>query len=485
MSLLHQIIDGHTESELAIITSGNNVSYGKLREHTNAAAAWLLEQGVRQGDQVVVSLVNPTNQIYFTLGLLKIGAIQSYIDPRSTATSLTNTIKKLKAGTILSDEFRPEYQGLNFLLPPSDEQLKASVPPSDLFHAVSPEDLAMLSVGSGTTGEPKLLPIKHYHLVARCRNFHENTLPGERTLILQRHTSMTYLTRAMNCLFWGGCLVEVPKMRMGASDYFELLCDAIDNLNVDHLHCTVPHAKSIVKSIADSTNVVRFPHLKSMVVGASPVGKNLRELIKKKVTQNLQINYGTNESGPILRTSTDLLKIHPESLGMPGALTQVAVVGPKGEFLGPNQNGMLVVRGPCVIEGYECDPDRTRETFINGWFLTGDIGYQTTHGDFHFLSRVDDMMIVSGFNVSPDEIEPVLEAIPGVREAAVTAFYSDVDQDLILAFIVPDEQLSEAYIIEVARHTLSWKTPHKVFFVDALPRNASGKLLRRDLLKAL
>ena len=146
---------------------------------------------------------------------------------------------------------------------------------------------------------------------------------------------------------------------------------------------------------------------------------------------------------------------------------------------------MIVTRGPCVIDRYEGDDKATAKAFKGGWFHTGDMGYVTEDGAVHLLGRADDMMIIAGVNVYPAEIERTIEQLPAVNEVAVTAVYSDLGHDRIVAFVVARAPCTSREIIDTCRRALGWKAPGKVFFVNSLPRNFAGKVLRRELVKLL
>jgi long-chain acyl-CoA synthetase len=289
----------------------------------------------------------------------------------------------------------------------------------------------------------------------------------------------------MQSLYYGGCLIEVTSMRNGTPKYFELLCNSIDEYRVDHLHCTAFHAKSIVSKTKPSSGKTRFPELKTFLVGASHVSRTLRELVIERVTPNLCINYGTNEAGNISRASPNFLKDHFDSVGNASPNAEIAIWGTQGERLEIGQEGIIVVRGQSVIDRYEGDKLANRAAFRDGWFSTGDMGYMSEDGALYILGRYDDMMIIDGTNVYPEEIERVIDSMEEVKESAVIGVYSDLGLDMIGAFVVLTRQCTESHIIAACRRELGWKSPHQVFFVDSLPRNFAGKILRKELAKRL
>jgi len=487
MELVHQAIAQRPPEDPAIILDEVVISYGGLNASASGAAEWLGGIGVDVGDVVAVSVSDAVLQICLTLGLMQLGASQATLDPWLQPTSFRDLLNRLGVKHLVSDAQQPRVARVIAHAAPSLGSIKQRPRPVEPSRAISADDKVLLSHGSGTTGTPKIMGLRHRELLARCENTSAAFTPnrGERTLILQRHTSSTYVTRALQCLFQGGCLIELSQMRKGVPNYWDLICEAIDRDEVDHVHCTALHAKGFAEITGVRTKGVRFPRLKSFLVGASPVSKLLRERITERLTPNLCINFGTNEAGSITRATPDLLKRHPGSVGTAAPLTEIAVLGAQGQALEPGQEGMIAVRGPCVIERYEGDEQATAMAFKDGWFHTGDMGYVTEDGAVHLLGRADDMMIISGANVYPAEIEQVIEQLPQVKETAVTAFYSDLGKDWIVAFVVQRAPCTATEIINICQRALGWKAPEKVFFVASLPRNSAGKVLRRELAKLI
>jgi acyl-CoA synthetase (AMP-forming)/AMP-acid ligase II len=472
---------------IAIIRDGRQITYADLNRLAEGASAWLAGQGIGRAAHIALSMSDALLQAVLSLGLMRRGAVRSALDPRLPPAEFNDLAARMKLGFVVSDHPRPVSAAMTLLRAPSEEallSLAAEVPedaqPSD-------EDIVLLVHGSGTTGRPKILPIRHRHLLARFQNNRQliRIAEQERSLVLQRHTTTAYFLRIMQALQAGGTVVEVSAMRTGTGDYFGAMADAIDRYRVDHLSCTAFHARAIVETLRERGISNRFPHLRSMNVGAAPVSDALRREVITRVTPNLCINYGTNEAGTISFASPEFLTAHFSSVGKRAPAAEIAVLGPKGEHLGAGEEGLIAVRGPCVIDGYFEDEAATAKVFRDGWFRTGDRGYVDEHGAVHLLGRADDMMIIDGTNLFPIEIERVIDAMPEIKECAVAALSSDLGPDRIVAFIVRRTAVSEATVIERCRRLQGWKSPHRVVFLDSLPRNFAGKVLRRELLRRI
>lgn len=487
MNFVHQAIAQRPAHSPAIILDDQAVSYGSLIASANGAAGWLRSVGVDAGDVVAISVSSVLLQICLSLGLMQIGAQYATLDPRLLPSDFHDLVGRLGVKHLVSDALRPAYARVVSHVAPSIASIGPRPDPLEPSRVLSGDDKVMVSHGSGTTGVPKIMALRHRQLLARCENVYRGFEPVtcERTIILQRHTTLTYITRALHCLYHGGCLIEVSQMRLGAPNYWELFCDAVDRHQVDHVHCTAFHAKAVSEFTGSRSNGPRFPRLKSFLVGASPVSKALRERITQRITPNLCINYGTNEAGSITRATPDLLARHPESVGTAAPLTELAVLDYRGEPLPCGKQGMVAVRGSCIIDGYEGDQKATEKAFKNGWFHTGDMGYVTDDGALYLLGRADDMMIIAGVNIYPAEIERFIEQMPEVKEVAVAALYSDIGKDRIVAFVVPRAPVDPVAIAQTCRKKHGWKAPEKVFLVNSLPRNFAGKVLRRELVKLI
>jgi acyl-CoA synthetase (AMP-forming)/AMP-acid ligase II len=199
----------------------------------------------------------------------------------------------------------------------------------------------------------------------------------------------------------------------------------------------------------------------------------------------LCINYGTNEAGPVTRMSPTFLARHPDSIGCVTPETEVMICADDGTPAEPGIPGSIKVRGGSVVEGYFQDETATAANFGDGWFDTGDIGYLTADGALYLLGRNDDMMIFNGFNIHPSEIERFMEQHPCVSEVAAVSVKSDLHGDIPVAFVVRKRECTEAELIAACDERLGIKAPRRVFFVKDLPRNAAGKVLRRELAQRL
>jgi long-chain acyl-CoA synthetase len=223
-------------------------------------------------------------------------------------------------------------------------------------------------------------------------------------------------------------------------------------------------------------------HLKFASAGGmalqSAVAERWQEITGKPVLQG----YGLTETAPVL-TFEPLGKKRPGTIGVPVPSTQVACLDEAGNPLPPGETGEIAAKGPQVMAGYWNKPEETALVMQNGWFLTGDIGVMDADGYFTIVDRKKDMVVVSGFNVYPNEIEDCLATHPGVLEAAVIGVPDAATGEAVKAFIVArDPSLTEADIrAHCKAHLTAYKIPKRVEFRSGLPKSNVGKILRKDL----
>lgn len=241
--------------------------------------------------------------------------------------------------------------------------------------------------------------------------------------------------------------------------------------------------------LLDNPNIDKYDlsSLKYCACGAAPMSVETAYRWKEKFGLDIQEGWGMTESGALTSGNAPL---RPPKIGSVGfsllKCTKISVVDNDDNELGPNETGELVIKGPTVMKGYWNLPEETAETLRNGWLHTGDIGYKDEDGYFYITDRKKDLIIRGGENVSPKEVEDVVCKHPKVVEAGCIGITDKVYGEEIKAFIVlkQGESCTEAEIVEFCKkHLPTFKQPKKVQFIEALPKNMLGKILRAELRK--
>lgn len=196
----------------------------------------------------------------------------------------------------------------------------------------------------------------------------------------------------------------------------------------------------------------------------------------------MHIVYATNEADTITLADPALQAQVPNTVGRPVAPLEVQVVDGEGRVLPAEQTGEVRVRGPGVASAYLDNPQATARSFRDGWFHPGDLAYLTQEGALVLLGRKDDMMIFDGMNIYPAEIENALLSHPAVREAAAFPARHERFQDVPMAAVTLSGSVSERALIEHCRNLIGIRHPRRVRIVQEFPRNAMGKILKRELV---
>jgi long-chain acyl-CoA synthetase len=210
--------------------------------------------------------------------------------------------------------------------------------------------------------------------------------------------------------------------------------------------------------------------------------RSVAERWEQMVGSPIVEGYGLTESSPVI-TFNPLGKSRPETIGVPVPSTEVRLVHDNGTDVGPGEAGEIIARGPQIMLGYWRRPDETAKVIKDGWLYTGDVGVMDRDGYFRIVDRKKDMVLVSGFNVYPNEIEDCLAKLGGVLEAAVIGVPDGAAGEAVKAFIVKKDKTltSEQVRAHCKEHLTGYKVPKFVEFRDDLPKSNVGKILRKDL----
>jgi long-chain acyl-CoA synthetase len=224
--------------------------------------------------------------------------------------------------------------------------------------------------------------------------------------------------------------------------------------------------------------------LRLCVSGAAPLPAQVLKEFEAKFHIPLIEGYGLSEASPVVTKNPLDGTRKPGSIGPPVPNVEVSIQNEAGGHLGPNEVGELCVRGGNVMLGYWNQPEETAKVIRQGWLLTGDIGYRDADGYYYITDRKKDMLLVNGINVYPREIEEILYQHAGVKEAAVIGKPDPRRGEQPVAFVVANEGtvLEEKALQQFVRHKLAdYKVPRRVLMLPALPRNATGKVLKTAL----
>jgi long-chain acyl-CoA synthetase len=344
---------------------------------------------------------------------------------------------------------------------------------------VAEEALALIIYTSGTTGHPKGAMLSHANVlsnVASCKV--ELLAVGEDrfVVLLPMFHSFMLTVGVLLPMLIGGSIVLIKTLHPPKNVIQEI---------IQHRATLLPAVPQFFRALAQCPLPAESP-LRLCISGGAPLpAETLREFTARFPIPLLE-GYGLSEASPVVSFTPIRGPWKAGSIGRPITNVEVTIQDDAGDILPPRQVGELCVRGPNVMQGYWNLADETAQALRGGWLLTGDLGYVDEDGYFYITDRKKDMLLVNGINVYPREVEEVLYKFPGVKEAAVIGVPDARRGEQPLGFVAAQEgiALDESVLQEFLRERLAdYKVPRRIVFLPALPRNATGKVMKTELRK--
>ena len=483
----------------ALIVDDRQWSFAELWADARAAASAMLASGVGQGDRIAIWGPNTREWILAALGAQTVGAAIVPLNSRFKGQEAGDIVRRSRAkllfthGHFLGTDYPALLAGQE--LPDLAETIlldsgwdgfvargagSADPAAAAALARLSGEDVSDIIFTSGTTGRPKGALTLHRQAVRNFRDWAERVdlRAGDRYLIVNPffHT-FGYKAGWAACLLRGAAIVPQPVF--DAAETARL----IERHSISFLPGPPTIYQSLLQALAGD-QPRDFSSLRVAVTGAAPVAPSLVERMRAELgMQNIVNGYGMTECGAISMTGIgDDAETVAHTAGYPLPGLEVRCVDDAGQDLPPGETGELWVRGHAVTPGYLDDPAATAEAIdAEGWLHTGDIGTIDARGYLAITDRKKDMYISGGFNCYPAEIEKLLAAHPAIEMAAVIGMPDARLGEVGKAFIVlrPGASATTEDITVWARANMAnYKVPRTIAFVEALPRNAAGKLLR-------
>ncbi|MFJ5482505.1 long-chain-fatty-acid--CoA ligase FadD [Pectobacterium actinidiae] len=509
----------------AFINMGEVMTFRKLEERSRAFAAYLQNQlKLQKGDRVALMMPNLLQYPVALFGVLRAGMVVVNVNPLYTPRELEHQLKDSGASTIvivsnfahtlekvvhntavkhviltrMGDQLSTAKGTLvNFVV----KYIKRLVPKYHLPDAISfrrvlqegrrqqyvrPDiinsDLAFLQYTGGTTGVAKGAMLTHRNMLAnleQCKGAYGAVLQEGNELVVTALPLYHIFALTVNGLLFlelGGqnLLITNPRdIPALVKELKQYPFTAITGVN------TLFNALLNNKEFHE----LDFSTLRLSVGGGASVQQAVAERWEKTTGKHLLEGYGLTESSPLVSGNPYDLKHYSGSIGLPVPSTDVRIIGDDGNDAAPGEAGELWVRGPQVMLGYWQQPAATDDVLKDGWLATGDIVTSDDEGFLRVIDRKKDMILVSGFNVYPTEIEDVISRHPKVSESAVIGVENEASGEAVKAFVVRrDNSLTKEELITHCRRNLTgYKVPKEIEFCDDLPKSNVGKILRREL----
>src|ERR1043166_9040682 len=443
----------------ALFWGEREYSFAELLEQALLVSEHLQQRlGVQPGDRVGLWLKNCPEFIPSLFGILHAGAV---------VVPINNFFKPDEVNYILRDA------GINVLV--TDGEVGAHLPA--LSGRLAPSGLVVIIYTAGTTGRPKGAMLSHanlLHNVESCRIVLQ-AVEGDRfALLLPMFHSYMLTVGILLPLLVGGSILLVKSLHPPRNVLQEILQRQVTIL---------PAIPQFYRSLVSAPIDVRLP-LRLCVSGAAPLPAQILLEFEAKFHIPLIEGYGLSEASPVVAKNPLDGTRKPGSIGLPIPHVEMSIQDESGRELGENEIGELCVRGGNVMLGYWQQPEETAKVMRNGWLLTGDVGYRDAQGYYFITDRKKDMLLVNGINVYPREIEEILYQFPGVKEAAVVGRPDPRKGEQPIAFVAANDGavLEEMTLQRFIKGRLAdYKVPRQVVLLAALPRNATGKILKTTL----
>ena len=510
---------------------GKDISFGDVDSQSQAFAAYFQSLGMQPGDRVAIMMPNVPQYPIAVAAILRAGFVVVNVNPLYTARELEHQLKDSGARAIvIIENFAHTLEQciastsvehvvlcamgdmlgtlkgclVNYVV----RNVKKMVPAFHLPKAVrykdairrgssatftkahvGPNDIAVLQYTGGTTGVSKGAVLLHRHIIAntlQCEawfnpvvnNLRQSGEQVTSVCALPLYHIFAFTVNMMLSMHTGGKNILIPNPRDIKATLKELS---------NHKFHSFPAVNTLFNGLAHHAdfNSVDWSHLKVSVGGGMAVQGAVAKLWLEKTGCPIVEGYGLSETSPVVSCNPVTAKEFTGTIGVPLPSTYVKLVGDDGHtVIEPGKTGEIAVKGPQVMAGYWQRPDETAKVMTaDGYFLTGDIGAIDERSFIKIVDRKKDMVLVSGFNVYPNEVEEVVAMCPGVLECAVVGVPDEKTGEAVkLVVVKKDDSLTEEVLRKFCRENMTgYKQPRVIEFRTELPKTPVGKILRREL----
>ena len=507
----------------AFVSMDKTLTYGELDRLSSQFGAYLQSRGLQPGDRIALMMPNLLQYPIALFGALRAGLVVVNTNPLYTPREMRHQFSDSGAKAIvIAENFAANLQQIigetpvktvivtsvgemlglkgaivNFVVRhikkmvpkfsiPNTVSFKEAIAQGKKFtlqpHRSGPDDTVILQYTGGTTGVSKGAMLTNRNLIANMQQIRAILMPkmkeAEEVVMcpLPLYHVFAFTVNCLAILSVGGRNILI----INARDQPALIKEWRK-----HNPTLMPGVNTLFNALLNRPEFAKldFSRLSICVGGAMAVQRAVAERWQQVTGCQLVEGYGMTEASPVISCNPLDGSARLGSIGIPVPSTDMRIVDDAGRELPQGEVGEIQAKGPQIMKGYWQRPDATAETIKDGWLCTGDMGLMHPDGYFQIVDRKKDMILVSGFNVYPNEIEDVLAAHPKVLESAALGIADEHSGEIVKIFVVKkDDSLTEAEVIEHCRANLTgYKVPKQVEFRKELPKTNVGKILRREL----
>ncbi|WP_100010252.1 long-chain-fatty-acid--CoA ligase [Lentibacillus sediminis] len=502
--MLQKTIAAHGEKP-ALSFYGREIPYKELGQRVAAFASVLQDEGFEKSDRVALMLPNCPQYVISYYGTLTAGGVVTQVNPMLVGGELEYILADSGAETIVI--YEPLLPVLNQIIDNTrvkrvitvnlegrdtedsmttgfTQFLQKAVKTPEPVAFDPAEDVAVLQYTGGTTGRSKGAMLTHRNVVANVMQTYEyfkETLEhgNERILTVIPLFHVFGMTACMNTAIYTGSLsILLPRFEL------EEVLETIKEMQPTFF----PGVPTMYVAITSHPNANEYgiDSIRTCNSGSAPMPRELMRSFEEKTGAKILEGYGLSESSPVTHCNPSFAERKPGSIGIGVPSTEYKIVDlAEGvQELPPGETGELIIRGPQIMKGYWNMPEETAQTLRDGWLYTGDIVYMDEDGYAYIIDRKKDLIIASGYNIYPRDVEEVLYAHSAVQEAVVVGVPDEYRGETVKAVLVLKEgqaATAEDVIVYCREHIAAFKVPTQVEFRDELPKTNVGKILRRKI----
>jgi len=500
---LYEIVQAHGSKHarrVALFEGEEKICYGELLERADRLAAFLFSKGVKEGDRVAIFMRNSPEFIYSIFAISKLGAVIVPVNTFLKEEEVSYILEDSGAVVLLASQTHRKVveasrarELCRFVLWEGDPEAvdEADTLYSEIWGMVqedvaqvprSLDDTAVIFYTSGTTGKPKGAMLSNRNILSNADSGRRtiNVTAKDRAIVfLPMFHSFTFSIGVILLLYVGASIVIIKSLQPFSNIFKQTLMKRVT------IFFGIPDVYNALAKAKLPWYFMWFNCIRAFISGAAALQpKTLDAMAQKFRRATLLEGYGLSEASPAVCMNTfEKQKAGSVGTALPGY--EMKIVDVNMEELPRGEIGDIIVRGENVMQGYLNRPEATAESIVNGWLLTGDMGYMDEEGFLFIVDRKKDLIISKGINIYPREIEGVIDRFEGVKASAVIGVFDEKSGEVPVAYIELEEEievLDEAGLKKHLRaHLANYKIPKQIHTIEALPKNATGKVLKREL----
>lgn len=480
--LVHELARQGSDEKIALYEKDATYSYAQLKQKVDQYRNFLYAQGIRPTDNVGLFAKNSAGFIFSYLAVASLGGVVVPLNTMLTGRETSFILADSQARYILTDKELQLNPG-DIVSPPTqiliqninEETSRVSYPAAPAI-PIPETDPCVILYTSGTTGRPKGALLSHRNLITNADAFSRVTeaAPSDNTLcVLPMFHSFAWTCCVTTALYNGASITIVETFSP------KEVIQTIREMGVTVV-MGVPAMYNYYASLATPADLAG---VRLFAAGGASLPLEILNSFYIKTGKKVIEGYGLSEASPAVAFNP-LGATKPGSIGLPVPGVDVKIIAGDGKETATGEIGEIIVKGPNVMLGYYGLPGETAETLRDGWLYTGDLAYKDEDGYIFIVDRKKDMVIVSGLNVYPREVEEILYQHPVVQEAAVIGVPDKKRGETVRAYIVPKEEtpLNKKELLSFLKKNLaSYKLPREIIEIGAMPKTATGKISKKDL----